>query len=93
MPGSKAERTRTAKRTGGPPPGRLERDEVWQRFHAIVDSIPAGRVATYGQIAREAGLDADGFRLIVNNGAGAGQTVFHLHVHLLAGRPLQWPPG
>jgi len=33
------------------------------------------------------------FRLVVNNGAGAGQSVFHLHVHLLGGRPLAWPPG
>ena len=33
------------------------------------------------------------YRLVVNNGPGAGQTVFHLHVHLLGGRGLQWPPG
>lgn len=33
------------------------------------------------------------YRLVVNNGAGAGQTVFHLHVHILAGRPFTWPPG
>ena len=33
------------------------------------------------------------FRLVVNNGAGAGQEVFHLHVHILGGRPLSWPPG
>ncbi len=35
----------------------------------------------------------DDFRLVVNNGSGAGQTVFHLHVHLLGGRGLDWPPG
>ncbi len=38
------------------------------------------------------GLD-ETFRLVVNNGAKAGQSVFHLHLHLLSGRPLNWPPG
>ena len=45
-----------------------------------------------GQIADQLGLD-DTFRLVVNNGAKAGQSVFHLHLHLLSGRPLNWPPG
>ncbi|WP_348672503.1 histidine triad nucleotide-binding protein [uncultured Abyssibacter sp.] len=35
----------------------------------------------------------DAFRLVVNNGADAGQSVFHLHLHIIAGRPLKWPPG
>lgn len=46
-----------------------------------------------GHIARSLGLDQDGFRLVVNNGSGAGQTVFHLHMHILAGRDFRWPPG
>ena len=43
-------------------------------------------------IAREQGI-GDAFRLVVNSGAGAGQTVFHLHIHILGGRPMHWPPG
>lgn len=45
-----------------------------------------------GKVARQLGV-GDAFRLVVNNGADAGQTVFHLHLHILAGRPLHWPPG
>jgi histidine triad (HIT) family protein len=45
-----------------------------------------------GEIAREQGY-ADAYRLVVNNGEGAGQAVFHLHIHILAGRDFSWPPG
>lgn len=44
------------------------------------------------QVAADAGI-ADKFRLVVNNGADAGQSVFHLHLHVIGGRRLQWPPG
>ena len=44
-----------------------------------------------GKIAEDLGLD-ETFRLVVNNGAKAGQSVFHLHLHLLYGRNLTWPP-
>jgi histidine triad (HIT) family protein len=47
--------------------------------------------ARAASIARERGL-AD-YRIVINNGEGAGQTVFHLHLHLLGGRPFHWPPG
>ena len=43
------------------------------------------------RVAADAGLDD--YRLVLNNGAGAGQSVFHLHLHVLGGRPLSWPPG
>ncbi|HLU39087.1 MAG TPA: histidine triad nucleotide-binding protein [Planctomycetota bacterium] len=46
-----------------------------------------------GEVARKLGVADDGFRVVINNGAGAQQTVFHLHLHLLAGRPFHWPPG
>ena len=43
-------------------------------------------------LAKAEGI-GDGFRLVVNNGAQAGQSVFHIHFHLLGGRALTWPPG
>ncbi len=45
-----------------------------------------------GEIAKQEGY-GDAFRLIVNNGEAVGQTVFHLHIHILAGRNFSWPPG
>ncbi|MCP4202177.1 MAG: histidine triad nucleotide-binding protein [bacterium] len=45
------------------------------------------------EIARELGLDAKGFRLVTNCLAEAGQSVFHIHLHLLGGRKFTWPPG
>ena len=43
------------------------------------------------RVAQDAGLE--NFRVVINNGAGSGQTVFHLHVHVIGGRGLGWPPG
>ena len=45
------------------------------------------------KIARDQGLANDGYRVICNCGEGGGQTVFHLHYHLMGGRDLPWPPG
>ena len=47
---------------------------------------------TANKIAQQLGV-GDAFRLAVNNGADAGQSVFHLHLHILAGRAFKWPPG
>ena len=46
-----------------------------------------------GEIARQEGYSEDGFRVIINNGPNGGEAVPHLHLHLLAGRQLKWPPG
>ena len=45
------------------------------------------------KVAKQVGIADDGYRVVVNCNAAGGQTVFHLHLHLLGGRPLQWPPG
>ena len=45
------------------------------------------------EVARSLGLGEDGFRLVINNGADAGETVSHLHCHILGGRKMSWPPG
>ena len=44
-------------------------------------------------IARERDIAENGFRIVINNNAGAGQSVFHIHFHLLGGRNFSWPPG
>ena len=50
-------------------------------------------IAAAQKIAGERGISESGYRLVINCREGAGQTVFHLHMHLLGGRPLLWPPG
>ena len=58
------------------------------------DADLAGRMMLFAaDLAEELGLDRAGYRLVVNNGPAAGQTVAHLHLHLLGGRDLSWPPG
>jgi histidine triad (HIT) family protein len=56
------------------------------------DAALAGTLATrLARIAKDLGLED--YRVVVNNGRGAGQLVFHVHLHLLAGRAFSWPPG
>ena len=62
---------------------------------ALTDADQAliGKIVKTGtDLAAEAGLE-NGFRLLMNNGESAGQTVFHLHMHVLGGRAMTWPPG
>jgi histidine triad (HIT) family protein len=45
------------------------------------------------EVAKSMGLDKTGFRLVINNGPDAGESVPHLHCHIMGGRPMSWPPG
>lgn len=57
------------------------------------DETILGKLFTVARrLAEEAGI-TDGYRLVINNGSLAGQSVFHLHMHLLGGRHMGWPPG
>jgi histidine triad (HIT) family protein len=56
-------------------------------------SIVGMTIVRASQIARNLQLNSEGYRLVVNHGEAAGQTVFHIHFHLLGGRNFGWPPG
>ncbi len=56
-------------------------------------ALMAHLMLTVGVIARQEGLSAGGFRVVINTGSDGGQTVPHLHLHIIGGRSLQWPPG
>jgi histidine triad (HIT) family protein len=61
---------------------------------AAADSgLLAEVVAQAHQVAAAEGIAADGYRVVFNTGARSGQTVFHVHAHVLGGRDLSWPPG
>jgi histidine triad (HIT) family protein len=74
---------------------------VIPRVHLIsineIDSAPDGLMhdllKAVRKIAAQLGLDQRGYRTVINTGPDGGQTVFHLHIHLLGGRPMHWPPG
>ncbi|MFJ2031040.1 histidine triad nucleotide-binding protein [Streptosporangium sp. NPDC087985] len=57
--------------------------------HGLADDVLKAAHA----VAEQEGVADSGYRLVFNTGAGAGQTVFHVHVHVLGGRGLTWPPG
>lgn len=58
------------------------------------DAALAGKMVLAAQeVARLEGIADSGYRLVMNCNADGGQTVFHIHLHLLGGRPMKWPPG
>jgi len=58
------------------------------------DPAMLGRLSLMAaEIARREGINGDGYRTVVNTNRAAGQTVFHIHLHLLGGRAMHWPPG
>lgn len=58
------------------------------------DHVLLGKLMwTARAVAAEMGLSKSGYRLVMNTHAGAGQSVFHIHIHVLGGRPFAWPPG
>lgn len=57
------------------------------------DALVGEVVRRAGMIAKDKGFEAHGYRMVFNTNAAAGQTVFHIHLHLLAGRKFTWPPG
>ena len=73
---------------------------VPRAHHADAGALAAADPALSGavlhaaaSVAESEGIDKDGYRLVFNTGAGAGQTVFHVHCHVLGGRTMTWPPG
>jgi len=64
-------------------------DEASQEDQALLGHL----TLVASKLAKQFGLDADGYRMVINTGIGAGQSVWHMHLHLLGGRALGWPPG
>jgi len=72
----------------------VPRKHVVNLNDAAEDHELVGRVLQLARdVAKSEGLADKGYRVVMNNGAGVGQSVFHLHVHVLGGRAMSWPPG
>ena len=63
--------------------------EIQEDDHELIGLI----YSAVNQLARQNGLDQTGFRVVLNCGEEGGQSIFHVHYHLLGGRTLKWPPG
>ena len=71
-----------------------------KRHVVALSEVGAGEHALLGRlleaatlVARKKGIAESGYRVVANTGRNGGQTVFHLHLHVLGGRPMAWPPG
>ena len=71
-----------------------------KQHYATLNDVPASEAALLGelmttatQLAHENGFDEDGYRVVMNCNGNGGQSVYHIHLHVLAGRKLSWPPG
>ncbi len=63
-------------------------------LNQTADPTLVGELVLFARdVAREEGLADAGYRVVINTNAGAGQTVFHIHAHVLGGRSMRWPPG
>jgi histidine triad (HIT) family protein len=63
--------------------------EATSEDHALLGHL----LLKAAQVASQAGLNQGGYRLVINNGRNGGESVAHLHCHILGGRPMAWPPG
>lgn len=71
-----------------------------KEHYSTLDDVPASAsgllgemMSTAAQLARDLGVAEDGYRVVMNCNQNGGQSVYHIHLHLLAGRKLSWPPG
>lgn len=67
-----------------------------EHYTNILDTPPESMAELHRavkQVVQQEGIADKGFRTVINTHRSAGQSVFHLHIHILAGRPLRWPPG
>lgn len=73
----------------------IPKKEIESTAHASPDDklVLGHLLITAAKVARDQGFASEGYRLVINTGANGGQTVSHLHIHLLAGRQMHWPPG
>ena len=71
----------------------IPREHVASLNELADQTLLADMMALVAQVVRDEGIAEQGYRVVINTNAHGGQTVFHLHIHVLGGRHLHWPPG